>query len=284
MVLDVAPVYLVGAGPGDPDLLTVKAVRLLQGADVVVYDRLVSSEVLDLVPVGTTRIFAGKAANHHHMPQDEINQLLVTLARSGHKVVRLKGGDPFVFGRGSEEAEHLVRHGIPFEVVPGITASAGCTAYAGIPLTHRGLATSVRFFTGHCQAGKPLDLNWKSLVDPDTTLVVYMGLANLGQIATELMAAGLPGSTPAAAIHKGTTPEQRIVLSPLAELASRVVQARLGAPTLIVIGKVTKLAEVLDWYNAPRPALMTPEPATERRQGVAPPSALRAGVSGRQAR
>lgn len=242
----VSTVFIVGAGPGDPELLTVKALRLISEADVVVYDRLVSEPILELIPAGTTRIFAGKAARDHHMPQEEINELLVGLARGNRKVVRLKGGDPFIFGRGSEEAVHLARNGIPFEVVPGITASAGCAAYAGIPLTHRGLSRGVNFVTGHCQEGH-LDLNWKSLADPDTTLVVYMGLTNIRLICTELIAAGLPADTPAAAIHKGTTPEQRSVLSILERLADDVQGAGLAAPTLLVVGRVVELAETLNW-------------------------------------
>ncbi|MEK9726298.1 MAG: uroporphyrinogen-III C-methyltransferase, partial [Rhodospirillaceae bacterium] len=187
----VSPVYLVGAGPGDPDLLTVKAHRLIQSVDVVIYDKLVAPAIIDLIPKGTTRIFAGKQARNHFMPQKEINKLLVDLARAGRRVMRLKGGDPFVFGRGGEEALHLAQAGIPFEVVPGITSSAGCAAYAGIPLTHRGLAHGVRFVTGHTQDKDGLELNWASLADPDTTLVSYMGLTNVREIAERLIGAGL---------------------------------------------------------------------------------------------
>lgn len=242
------PISIVGAGPGDPDLLTVKAARVLREADVVVYDRLVSNGILDLLPAGTTRIFAGKAARDHHMPQDEINQLLVGLAKGGRRVVRLKGGDPFIFGRGSEEAEYLAGHGIPFQVVPGVTASAGCGAYAGIPLTHRDLAHGVRFVTGHRRQGKNLDLNWRSLADPDTTLVVYMGLTNVRRISGELIKAGLPGHTPAGAIQDGTTERQRTVVTTLAELPDCIEQAGLKAPTLLIIGRVVELAESLSWF------------------------------------
>ncbi len=242
------PIFIIGAGPGDPELLTVKAARVLKEADVVVYDRLVSDAILDLLPAGTTRIFAGKAARDHHMPQKEINQLLASLARGGRRVVRLKGGDPFIFGRGSEEAVYLAAHGISFQVVPGITASAGCGAYAGIPLTHRDLAHGVRFVTGHRRAGKDLDLNWKSLADPDTTLVIYMGLTNVHQISDELIAAGLPGNTPAGAIQDGTTRDQRTVLTTLAELPACVEKANLKAPTLFIIGRVVELAESLSWF------------------------------------
>lgn len=241
-------VYLVGAGPGDPDLLTVKALRLLQQADVVVFDRLVSDAVLSLVPHGTPRIFAGKQAGHHHMRQDEINDLLLRLAQAGRTVVRLKGGDPFVFGRGSEEAEHLARNGIGFEVVPGITAAAGCSAYAGIPLTHRGLANGVRFLTGHGQEDGEPEHDWTGLADPDTTLVIYMGLRRLPAIVAALRAGGLPGDTPAAALERGSTPAQRRVLAPLADLPARVKAAGLGAPALVIVGRVVALAATLDWF------------------------------------
>jgi len=245
---DAANVFLVGAGPGDPELLTVKALRLIQSAEVVVYDRLVGPEILDLIPVGASRINAGKAAGAHHLPQDEINQTLVRLGRSGRRTVRLKGGDPFVFGRGSEEALELVAAGIPFEVVPGISAATGASAYAGIPLTHRGLARSVRFVTGHCREDKPLDLNWQSLADADTTLVVYMGLANLKEISRHLIEHGLAGSTPAAAIENGTTSGQRRLVSTLAELPGDVTAQEFRAPCLLVIGRVVELAGALDWF------------------------------------
>lgn len=250
-VIPRSPVYIVGAGPGDPDLLTVKAVRVLQQADVVVYDRLVSDRILDLLPDGTERIFAGKAARDHHLPQDEINELLVSLSDDGRKAVRLKGGDPFIFGRGSEEALHLAKRNIPFEIVPGITASAGCGAYGGIPLTHRGMATGVRFVTGHCRDGVHLDLNWKSLADPETTLVIYMGLINVAKICGELIKAGLPGDTPASAIERGTTPEQRTILTTLEELPDCIERAELKAPSLLIIGRVVDLARELGWHISP---------------------------------
>ncbi len=242
-------VALVGAGPGDPELLTTKAARLLQAAEVVVFDRLVSAEVLATVPAGTTRIYAGKAMAAHALVQDEINDLLVSLARSGRRVVRLKGGDPFVFGRGSEEAEHLARHGIPFEVVPGISSASGCATYSGIPLTHRGLAQGVRLLAGHCRDGQPLDYDWARLADPDSTLVIYMGLTTLPQVADELMNAGLPSDTPAAAVENGTTPRQRRVVGTIATLPGLVVAAGLKAPTLIIIGRVVSLAGTLDWFG-----------------------------------
>lgn len=244
------PVYLVGAGPGDPDLLTVKALRLMGSVDVVVYDKLVAEPILALVPASTERIFAGKQASNHYMPQEKINQLLVDLARDGKRVMRLKGGDPFVFGRGGEEALHLARNGIPFEVVPGITSSAGCAAYAGIPLTHRDFAHSVRFVTGHTQGPDGLGLNWESLADPDTTLVVYMGVTNVVEIARRLIAAGLAPATPAAAINEGTRAEQHVLVTTLAELPNTIDGNSLAGPTLIVIGKVVGLADDLAWFEA----------------------------------
>lgn len=240
-------VYLVGAGPGDPDLLTVKALRLLREAEVLVYDRLVSAEILSLVPPGVKRVYVGKASNQHSLPQDQINELLVKLGRGGRRVVRLKGGDPFIFGRGSEEAEHLAAHGIPFEVVPGITSASACSAYAGIPLTHRGLATGVRFVTGHCKNDTELDLDWASLADPNTTLVVYMGSANADQITQELIAAGLPADTPVAIVENGTTPQQRSARTTLENLCQELARQAFKPPTLIIIGKVVEMADVLTW-------------------------------------
>jgi uroporphyrin-III C-methyltransferase len=248
-VREKATVYLVGAGPGDPDLLTVKALKALKEADVIVYDRLVSSDILDLVGPGVTRIFVGKAASNHHMPQEEINELLVKLAQSNHTVVRLKGGDPFIFGRGSEEAEELARHNVPFVVVPGVTAASGISAALGVPLTHRGLSTGVRFVTGHARAGEELELNWKSLADEQTTLVFYMGLSSLPEISENLMAQGLSPDTPAAAISKGTTDGQRQCVSTLSELPLVVKDLNLPSPVLLVVGKVVGLAHDLNWQD-----------------------------------
>ncbi len=238
-------VFLVGAGPGNPELLTLKAHRLIQEAEVLVYDRLVSAAILELVPEATERIYVGKAAGQHSLPQEEINALLVTLARQGRRVVRLKGGDPYIFGRGSEEALELSVHGIAFEVVPGITSAAGCGAAAGIPLTHRGLAHGVRFVTGHCRAGDDLDLNWDSLADADTTLVVYMGTGNAETFSEKLIAAGLSPETPAAAISNGTLPNQRTMLTTLADLPADLVRHGFKPPTLLIIGKVVSLAPEL---------------------------------------
>ena len=242
-------VFLVGAGPGDPDLLTVRALRVLQEAEIVVYDRLVSDGVLAVVPEGAERIFAGKAARKHIMPQETINEVLVTQARSGRRVVRLKGGDPFIFGRGSEEALHLAQHDIPFEIVPGITASMGCAAYAGIPLTHRGLANGVHFVTGHMADNGELDLDWDRLADPDTTLVIYMGLMKIDRICNALIEAGLPADTPAAAIQNGTLPTQRVITATLASLPDSIAEAGLSAPTLFVVGAVAAFAESLGWRD-----------------------------------
>ena len=242
-------VYLVGAGPGDPDLLTLKAHRLLQQADVVVHDRLVSARVLDLVPAAVERIPVGKESGSHCVPQSRINDILVDQARRHARVVRLKGGDPFVFGRGSEEALHLRAHGVPFEVVPGITAAVACTAYAGVPLTHRGTSRSVQFITGHFREDEPVRFDWPALADAETTLVIYMGLAHLPQISRELVAAGRAGHTPAMAVQDGTTPRQRRVVATLATLPDAVHCAGLAPPVLVVIGHTVALAEDLDWFH-----------------------------------
>ncbi len=233
-------VHLVGAGPGDPELLTLKAARLLQLADVVVHDRLVGEGVLALIQPRARRIDVGKAPGRHALRQEEINRLLLELAAPDRVVVRLKGGDPFVFGRGGEEALFLLRHGIAVEVVPGITAASGCAASALIPLTHRGLATGVRFVTGHCREDEPLELDWPGLADPETTLVVYMGLAQIDRIAARLIGAGLSPATPAAAIAEGTTARERVVRAPLAAIGEAARAARLGSPTLFVIGRVVE--------------------------------------------
>ncbi len=251
-------VFLVGAGPGDPELLTIKAKRLLEEADVVVYDRLVSEGVLRLVPPGVSKIFVGKAPGKHAASQDSINDMLVRLARAGHRVVRLKGGDPFVFGRGGEEALHLVRHGVAYEVVPGVTAALACAAYAGIPLTHRGLAHSLRFVAGHCRGDRPLQLDWRGLADADTTLVFYMALMNLAEIRSRLLAADLPGCTPAALVESGTTQRQRTISTTLEELVHAARRHRIGTPTLVIIGQVAALAADLAWFTpegTPQPDL-----------------------------
>lgn len=240
--MSVGKVFLVGAGPGDPDLLTLKAARAIAAADAVVYDRLVPEDILDTVPEGAARINVGKQSGHHPVPQHEINDILVRLARSGRTVVRLKGGDPLIFGRGCEEAAALARAGIPCEIVPGITAAQGCAAAAGIPLTHRGLATGVRYVTGHCKANEPLDLDWASLADPATTLVIYMGLANIAEIAAKLIAHGLSAGTPSLAVCQGTTRHERRLAAPLVAMPEAAATAGFDGPVLFIIGRVAAIA------------------------------------------
>lgn len=250
-------VHLVGAGPGDPDLLTVKAWRLLQRADVVVHDRLVGSGVLALVRPDALRIDVGKTPGRHRFEQREINALLVRLAAPGRTVVRLKGGDPFVFGRGGEEALHLLAHGVDVEVVPGITAAFGAAASLAVPLTHRGVATGVRFVTGHCREGWWLDLDWRSLADPRTTLVLYMGLQHIDEIATHLIGAGLDADTPVLAVERATLPEERSLRATLATVADAVRARAFRSPVLFVVGDVVELAST---PPAERPAVVATGP------------------------
>ena len=241
-------VYLIGGGPGDPDLLTFKAIRLMQQADIVLYDRLVSKPVLNLVRRDATRIYVGKTAGDHPVTQENINQKMVDYALEGNRVVRLKGGDPFIFGRGGEELETLAEQGIPFQVVPGITAASGCASYAGIPLTHRDHAQSVRFIAGHHRSGK-LDLNWNELAQPNQTLVFYMGLNGLETICEQLKAHGLDANMPVALVEKGTSDKQRVFTGDLDTLPSIVRKAEAKAPTLIIVGTVVSLHDKLAWFN-----------------------------------
>ncbi|WP_166170421.1 siroheme synthase CysG [Acinetobacter sp. SA01] len=241
-------VYLVGAGPGDPELLTLKALRLMQQADVVIYDRLVSPAIMDLCRRDAEKVYVGKARSNHSVPQEGINALLVEYAAKGKRVCRLKGGDPFIFGRGGEEIQELFAAGVAFQVVPGITAASGCSAYAGIPLTHRDYAQSVRFLTGHLKEGSP-ELPWSELVYENQTLVLYMGLVGLEKICAQLIARGQRPDMPVALISKGTTPDQKVVVGTLADIASKVSEHQIQAPTLTIIGEVVKLREQLQWQG-----------------------------------
>lgn len=240
-------VYLVGAGPGDPDLLTFKAIRLMQQADVVLYDRLVAPEIVDMCRRDADRIYVGKAASNHSLPQEKINDKLVELARQGKRVLRLKGGDPFIFGRGGEEIEQLAQHGVPFQVVPGITSASGCSSYAGIPLTHRDYAQSVRFVTGHPKDGS-LNLPWTELVSTTQTVVFYMGLGTLPDIAKQLISHGRSPDTPVAVIERGTTAQQRVIIGCLADIAIKVLAEQVQSPSLIIVGEVVALKQRLAWF------------------------------------
>jgi uroporphyrin-III C-methyltransferase/precorrin-2 dehydrogenase/sirohydrochlorin ferrochelatase len=241
-------VYLVGAGPGDPDLLTFRAMRLMQQADVVLHDRLVPAEILDLVRRDAERVFVGKRRGDHAMRQEEIGQLMIRLAKEGKRVLRLKSGDPFVFGRGGEEIDALSSEGIHFQVVPGVTAANGCASYAGIPLTHRDHAQSCIFITGHAKDDK-LDLDWDKLIRPSQTLVVYMGLYSLPMLCEKLIGHGADANTPAAVVDNGTRKNQQVITAPLGELADAVAKAEFLGPAVVIVGSVVTLRERLSWFK-----------------------------------
>ena len=243
-------VALVGAGPGDPELLTLRAARLLARADVVVHDHLVGPGVLELIGAGAQRIYVGKERCRHSMAQDDINRLLVRLAREGRNVVRLKGGDPFIFGRGGEELQALAAEGVSFEVVPGVTAACGVASHAGIPLTHREFAQSCTFVTGHLKDGS-CELDWPALARPRQTVVIYMGLSGLPRICAQLIAHGLPAHWPAAVVAQGTLPTQRVVCATLATLAAEVESEGLQSPCLTIVGEVVRLRDELAWFTSP---------------------------------
>ncbi|HCI79464.1 MAG TPA: uroporphyrinogen-III C-methyltransferase [Ktedonobacter sp.] len=258
----IGKVFLVGAGPGDPELITLKALRCLRQADVVVYDRLICPDLLDEVPPHALRVFVGKESRHHTMPQREINALLVVYAKQGLRVVRLKGGDPFVFGRGGEEAQALVDAGIPFEIVPGISSAIAVPAYAGIPVTHRGLSSSVMIVTGHEERGNSTNststVNWEAasmLVTSGGTLVILMGVETLSKTTQRLLESGLSPDMPVAVIQQGTIPQQRAVTDSLTHIVERVQQANLKSPAVIVVGAVAELSNSLAWYEAAYPAI-----------------------------
>ncbi len=246
--IKIGEVYLVGGGPGDPDLLTFRALRLMQKADVIVHDRLVSQGVLDLTRRDAERIYVGKEKSKHAVPQEDINHLLVRLAKEGKRVCRLKGGDPFIFGRGGEEIETLAAEGIPFQVVPGITAASGVSTYTGIPLTHRDYSQSVVFVTGHMKDGS-MNLNWDALAHENQTIVFYMGLHGVDTICEKMIAHGMSPDIPMALVQKGTTPDQKVFIGTLATMPEIVANTKIIPPTLIIVGKIVELSDKLAWFD-----------------------------------
>jgi uroporphyrin-III C-methyltransferase/precorrin-2 dehydrogenase/sirohydrochlorin ferrochelatase len=238
----------VGGGPGNPDLLTFRALRLMQQADVVLYDNLVAPEIVELTRRDADRIYVGKRASQHTLPQEDINSLLVRLAKEGKRVVRLKGGDPFMFGRGGEEIETLAEHGIPFEVVPGITSANGAAAYAGIPLTHRDHAQSCVFVTGHRRDGS-IDLDWAAITRPQQTVVIYMGVSTAPALCAALIDHGKAADTPAAVVERATTRAQRVLTGTLTTLPGLIAEHQIQSPALIIVGDVVKLAGTLAWFD-----------------------------------
>jgi len=248
-------VYLIGAGPGDPELITLKGLRALRMADVILYDRLVSPELLHEARTDATLVYVGKGPGCHTMPQEKINATLVGFAKKGQSVARLKGGDPFVFGRGGEEAQVLVEAGIPFEIIPGVTSAIAVPAYAGIPVTHRDYASSVTIITGHEGKAASPEINWEALAALGGTLIVLMGVTSLPKFTLRLIAGGLNASTPAAVIQEGTTPQQRVVIGTIENIAERAAQAGLTSPALTVIGSVVDVGATLQWYKQAQTAL-----------------------------
>jgi uroporphyrin-III C-methyltransferase / precorrin-2 dehydrogenase / sirohydrochlorin ferrochelatase len=240
-------VYIVGAGPGDPELLTLRALRLMNEADAVVYDQLVGEGILALVPDRAERIYAGKKSGNHSLPQDELNKLLVGLARRGRKVLRLKGGDPFVFGRGGEESQFLAEHGVPFEIIPGVTSASGAACYAGIPLTHRDYAQACIFVTGHAKKGG-CELDWSMLARPAQTVVIYMGLGQIREICAGLIEHGRSPDTPVAVVEHATTDAQRVILGTLRTIAGKCTRRKVRTPSLIIVGEVVDLHDKLSWF------------------------------------